>query len=492
MLAPVWASAATLEVFPPVTSDMVAQRDQPIAVLGRAAPAAEVAATFAGQTVKGRADSDGLWRVLLPAQAANTNAQDLVVTAGSERVVCTNILVGDVWVCSGQSNMQFDMGGLANQYAEITAATHPLIRLLLVPNVIAAGPTNRVRATWRVCDPASVRKFSAVGYYFGRELQQHLGIPIGLIAASWGGTVAEAWTPLPALAASSVLSNALARQTQAEIVYRANLAKYTPALADWQAKGCPTNIAKPMLPPSPESQNAPSRLYNAMIHPLTPYPVRGFIWYQGESNEGRAKEYNLLLSTMIRAWRTAWNRDDLPFLIVQLAAYRAPQTAANQPPSGWALLREAQYQTATGMPLCGIATAIDIGDEHNIHPKNKLDVGRRLALQARRVAYGEKLVAGGPALRAVQIEGDRLRLVFDDIGGGLVAHGPELRGFAIAGADRKFVWAQARIDGATVLVSAREVPAPQVVRYAFADNPADANLFNAEGLPAYPFRTDKP
>jgi len=492
LLLPVCACAATLSIFPPVSSDMVVQRDQPMVVMGQAAPSSDVSATFAGQTAKGKADAEGLWTLRLPAPALNAKPQVLTVESGSDHVVCTNILVGDVWVCSGQSNMQFSMNGLTNGAEEIAEANHPLIRLLYVYDVHSPVPTNRLISTWTPCVPATAGRFSAVGYFFGRELQQHLNIPIGLIDSTWGGTPAESWTPLPALAAVPAFSYVLAKQAKYEADYPNMLEKYNHALADWQAAGSPTNIAKPKPLMSPDNEYAPAHLYNAMIHPLTSYAVRGFIWYQGESNAGRAKEYRLLLSTMIRAWRAAWGCEDLPFLIVQLAAYMAPQQSAAQPPSDWALLREAQQQTTTNVSLCGIATAIDIGDAMNIHPKNKLDVGRRLALQARRIAYHEQLIAGGPALRSATPEGDHVVLAFDNVGRGLVAHGGELHGFAIAGEDKKFVWAQAQIQGTTVVVSAKEVPSPQFVRYAFSNNPADANLFNADGLPAYPFRTDTP
>jgi len=340
-----------------------------------------------------------------------------------------------------------------------------------------------VNGKWAVCTPESVAHFSAVAHFFGLELRHDLKRPIGLISSDVGGTPAQAWTSLSALQKDPPFTN----YVDAYQKIAANLPK--------AGEGSPSASAPPAKVPS----GTPTVLYNGMIAPLMPYAIKGVIWYQGESNSNKGLEYRTLFPRLISDWREKWNQGDFPFLFVQLANYRGPQTKPSE--GDWAYLREAQLMTLA-LPNTGMAVAIDIGDATTIHPKDKLDVGLRLALAARHVAYGQDLVYSGPIYDSMKIEGNKIRLIFKDTGSGLKMGTPpwtptgvpvpaptELKGFAIAGADKNFVWAKAEIDGNDVVVSSDQVASPVAVRYGWANNPP-CNLYNKEGLPASPFRTD--
>ena len=471
---------------------MVLQRDLPVPVWGTATPGEAVTVSVGDKTAQATAGKDGRWMVKLGAMPAGGPVTMQV--KGTNTIAIKDVLVGEVWVCSGQSNMQWGVRSSMNARAEIAAAKHPKIRLFTVPRVPAAAPVDDVNGRWVACSPQTVAGFSAVGYFFGRDLHQAIKVPVGLINTSWGGTVAEAWTSSAGLSAEPSLKPMADAQTRRLIGYAKALEELAPTLSGWRAEAEKAVAGKKPVPPLPVphlpggmSHNYPTMLYNGMIAPLVPYAIGGAIWYQGESNAGRAYQYRALFAAMIRDWRTQWGQGDFPFLFVQLANYT---TVSKQPQeSAWAELREAQTM-ALRLPKTGMAVIIDIGEAHDIHPRNKQDVGKRLSLAARGVAFGEKdFVYSGPMYDTMKVDGGKVRLTFKHTGGGLVAKDGPLKGFAVAGKDKRFVWAEATIDGDAVVVSSPTVAQPVAVRYAWANNPV-CNLYNKEGLPAGPFRTD--
>lgn len=615
----------------------VLQRDRPVAVWGWAEPGTTVTVQLGTVSVTATCADDGRWLARLPAQPAG-GPFVLEATAGTRRMQAQDVLIGDVWLCTGQSNMEFAVSGAKDAAAEKAAATWPQIRHFAVGRLIAGQPQEQTAGKWLVCTPANVGSFTAVGYFFARKLHQDLQVPIGLVNSSYGGTRVEAWTSAAALstipesaAAVTAFQDLVARSTAQrartgmdyDTLMRAWYREHDPgsagepaawadpaaASADgWsdvllparlkQAKAVPagftgtvwlrrevelpaaaagkggmlnlirvkdTNAAwingtsigdseqvnwfrkqripagllragrntvairlvcldgecgltgqaeeltltpeglPPVAlaggwklrlgtafadaPPAPvrfDRVPGPTSLFNGMIAPLLPLSVAGAIWYQGESNTDAAWLYRRQLPTMIRDWRDRFGQE-LPFLIVQLANHMGRGTRPET--SAWAELREAQALTARDVPGCALAVAIDLGEAQNIHPANKQEVGRRLALLAEAQVHHLPVAASGPRFRAAVSEGASLRLTFDESAGLTTSDGAAPTGFAVAGADRRFVWATARIDGATVLVSASEVPAPVAVRYAWGNNPA-CNLSNASGLPAAPFRSD--
>jgi len=495
VLAPVVQADVKLPAI--IGSNMVLQADMKDPIWGWADAGEKVTVTIGDQKVEATAGAAGKWQVRLTAMKAGAGPLEMTV-AGKNTLKLTNILVGEVWICSGQSNMGFTVKGGNNAEQEIAAAKYPKIRLFTVAHVTSDTPQDDVKGQWEECSPENVGGFTAVGYFFGCDLFKALGVPVGLVNTSWGGTPAEAWTSREALEADAALKPLFDRQKQSLGDYPKALEAWEKTkdkrLADWKAaadKAKAEGNAPPRKPQAPDEPNKsprrPTALYNAMIAPLIPMGIRGAIWYQGEANSGRAMEYRKLFPAMIQDWRKRWGEGDFPFLFVQLANYmaRAPEPAD----SNWALLREAQTMTLA-LPKTGMAVIIDIGDAGNIHPKNKQDVGKRLALAALATAYGKDVVYSGPMYESMKVEGDKVRLKFKHLGGGLVAKGGDkLTGFAIAGEDKKFVWADARIDGDTVVVSAKDVAKPVAVRYAWADNP-ECNFYNKADLPASPFRTD--
>jgi sialate O-acetylesterase len=482
---------ADVELPAVIGDNMVLQRHQRVPIWGTADAGEKITVTFAGQQVSTTTRPDGRWIARLTALVAGGPYE--MTIAGKNIITLRNVLVGEVWACSGQSNMAFSVQASNNAQEEIAAADYPMLRLLTVPRVPASEPVSDIEAEWVVCSPQTVPGFSAVGYFFGRELHKELGVPIGLINTSWGGTPAESWTTRPTLEEDPDFAPIVERWNQARENYPEQKKKHEEALAKWKeevekakAEGKPPP-RQPGPPLFERKQYEPGSLYNGMIAPLIPYAIRGAIWYQGESNAGRAYQYRELFAAMIRDWRREWGQGAFPFLFVQLANFMARE--AEPAESAWAELREAQSMTLS-LPKSGQAVIIDIGEADDIHPKNKQDVGRRLALNALAIAYGRDIVYSGPVYRSMEIEGDRIRLHFDHVGGGLMAKGGgSLKGFAIAGEDRKFVWADANIEGDLVVVHSDGVPNPAAVRYAWANNP-ECNLYNEEGLPASPFRTD--
>ncbi len=616
------------------SDNMVLQRGKDVPVFGMAGPGEEVKVEFNGQTAAGKADKGGNWRVRLKPMEAAAGPLELKVSSPESTLVFTNVAVGDVWVCSGQSNMEMTLGSCANAASEVAAASHPQIRLF-------KGYT-----PWKPCAPDTVKDFSGAGYYFGRDLNQALNVPVGLISASVGATAIEQWTPIKAYENDPEL-NVLARkyhQAQQDLPERRK--KIEADLAAWQQDQRPTQQTDPGdkgfekgyarpdfddsawktmdLPKPLESEiemdgamwfrkaldipekwqglplhlelgpvddfdvtyfngervgatgletpafhrvmrkyPIPARLvqkgrafiavrafdhfgsggftgspmmmklyagdeddalslagewrykvevqldpkalkwpikpfmslgvpnlavmYNGKIKPLIPFAIKGVIWYQGESNAENADQYAKLMKTMIQAWREDWG-DPFSFLMVQLAGYGNP--CEFQDNSSWAVLREAQFSVAESVPNVGIATAMDIGDAFDIHPKNKLDVGRRLALVALKKVYSQDGVCSGPVYESMSAEQGKIRLKFKNTGAGLSSKGDTLKGFVIAGADGKFLRAKATLDGNIVVVWNDRIPKPVKVRYGWAQNPEMANLYNKDGLPAFPFRAD--
>jgi len=611
----------TLTTGSPFADHMVVQRDVPVTVWGTADAGAEVAVVLGDARAMSTAGDDGAWRVELPASPAG-GPHALVISCGGERREIADVLVGEVWVCSGQSNMGFSLNGALNAEAEIAAAEYPQIRMFSVPNTPKPEPAAECGGRWHVCSPTNAHGFSAVGYFFARELHRKLGVPVGMLNSSVGGTPCEAWTPLHALESDSDFAmyvatakkfresgpeedvgpyddpgvQECARGWEADEVatddwkpmdlprmWQSEGLEFNGAVwfrreielpADWEGhdlelsldaiddfdttyvngtrvgatgpetagwwmaprkyvvpadvvragrntiairvfdqwcnggfagqpsrmalrradgEGEPIKLAGPWrykveleLPWRSTTTGTPATsLFNGMIAPLVPYTIKGWIWYQGESNADRAYQYRALFRTMIRAWRAAWGAE-LPFLFVQLANHTAPPEEPGD--SAWAELREAQAM-ALAEPKTAMAVAIDVGEADDIHPRNKQDVGLRLGLAAEERVYGLDVVGSGPTFAGFAVEGDRVRISYEYVGGGLVARDGALKGFEIAGEDRTFVWADAAIDGDAVVVRSEKVSAPVAVRYAWANNPV-CNLYNKDGLPAVPFRTD--
>lgn len=481
--------AARAEVrLPALFADhMVIQRDMPVHVWGYAAPNEAVTVVFRGETQHTAADELGRWSLYL--RAGKPGGPFEMQVMGTNRIVLEDVLAGDVWIASGQSNMEFPMAegsnrGVNHEKEEIAAANYPRMRLLHVATGSSEYPLDNIAVVrgWSACTPASVAEFSAVGYFFARDLQQHQDVPIGVIDASWGGTPAKAWTSLNALSADASLMPVFARRATQMDELPTLLLQAKKEQADYEsAKAAGKPVEAPPWRPDPASWE-PAGIYNAMIAPLTPFPIKGVIWYQGESNgyPDAVPVYARLFSTLIEDWRSHWGQGDFPFLYVQIANWKRGGL--------WPEIREAQRQ-ALGLKNTGMAVSIDIGDSDDVHPKNKQDVGLRLALAARAVAYGEPIEYSGPLFRAVTADGASLRIRFDHAQSGLTAKNGALRGFSVAAADEKYVTAEAKIEGDTVVVSADSIKEPVYVRYGWAADP-DCNLWNGAGLPASPFQAE--
>ena len=488
------AARADVKLSPMFGDHMVLQQGAPVPVWGTAAAGEQVTVTVGAQKATATADELGKWQVKLQPLTAGGPLD--VTVAGKNTVTLRDVLVGEVWVCSGQSNMEWNVNLSGNPEQERAAANYPSIRMFTVKKAIAGKPAQTLEGSWEVCSPKTVGNFSAVGYFFGRELHKALNVPVGLVHTSWGGTPAEAWTERSALEADGDLKPMLDRWQGQMAQFNERLGRIPQLVEKWkgeaeqaEAQGRPVPPMINLLPQDPRSSpHRPSGLYNAMIAPVVPYAMRGAIWYQGESNAGRAEQYRKLLPAMIKTWRTAWGQGDFPFLIVSLSNFMA--VAPEPGDSDWAELREAQAMTAANDPSSGLAMAIDIGDANDIHPKNKQEVGRRLALAALAKTYKRNVPYSGPVYASMSVEGDKAVLKFKHADNGLAAKDGELKGFAIAGEDRKWVWAEAKVQGAdTVVVRSDKVSKPVAVRYAWANNPV-CNLYNGAGLPAVPFRTD--
>ena len=472
-----------------LSSHMVMQRDKPIHVWGWAAPGEKVTVEFRGTSREGAADKLGNWSVFLPPEAAGGPYQ-LTVT-GSNKIVLDDVLIGDVWFASGQSNMEMPLEGwpgaqVKNAAEEIAHADQPQIRLLYIPHKSADYPLRNADASWAVCTPKTAAKFSAVAYFFGRELNQREHVPIGLIDSTWGGTVAEAWISLKGIASDAGLMPLFA--SRAEMM---EMQDEMPAiLASEKQEELEAKQAGKQPPPHewhpPQESWAPSGLYNGMVAPEVGYAIQGVIWYQGESNSrtGFAPMYGKVFPALIHDWRARWNEGDFPFLFVQISSFDAGNS------EGWPMVREAQRRTLA-VTNTAMAVTIDVGDRDNVHPADKQTVGARLALAARALGYGENVEYSGPMFRQAAPDGDSMRIWFDHASSGLVAKGGELQGFELAGEDGRYVKASAHIDGKTVVASGAGVAVPKFVRYAWANVPEPAvNLYNGDGLPASPFTSE--
>jgi sialate O-acetylesterase len=484
---------------PKVIGDhMVLQRDKPLRIWGWADPEEKVTVSMGDHAASAVADAAGGWSVHLPAMSAGGPFK--LVVQGKNKIELEDILVGEVWVCSGQSNMQWPMSATHRAGQDIPKANHPKIRLFSVPAVSNGRPQQDIKAQWTACTPAAVRDFSAVAYYFGKELHEDLNVPVGLINSSWGGTAIEPWTPPIGFKMNPFLKVELGQIERAKETYRKDMRKHVEAIDAW-LKVSPQWIAKARkaadgdedLPEMPKLEqpahplsgsSQPSAIYNSMIHPLVPFAIRGAIWYQGESNNGQGMMYHEKMKALVNGWRTVWGQGDFPFLFVQIAPFSGYSDGAIE--GIW----EAQLASLS-IPNTGMAVTTDlVSNIRDIHPNNKADVAHRLVLWAKAKTYGQKdLIHSGPLFKSSSREGNTIRVRFDHVGGGLTTRdGKEPNSFLI-GTSAGFMPAQARIDGDSVVVWNDAVPKPEAVRFGWSKT-TNPNLMNKEGLPASPFRTD--
>ncbi|OBP16541.1 hypothetical protein A5320_03860 [Rheinheimera sp. SA_1] len=483
MITSAAAAPEKLELAPLFSDQMVLQREQPLPIWGQAAPGSVVklrlldeqgaAMTSASGAVI--ADGNGDWQITLPALPAAGPLQMEVATA-RQHITLKDVWLGDVWLASGQSNMEWPLSAQTENWQQaVKDAAYPKIRFFTVPNLVAATPQRQLPVTplatpwatqWLAASAETVPDFSAIGWYFAKQNHLEKGVAVGIIDATWGGTVAQAWTPAAALLALPAY-----QQAAMEVIA--------------QSQALAQALAQQIINKTPNQQPhwLPGVLFNAMIKPLVPYGMKGVLWYQGESNVEQAAHYHALFSTLIQSWRDEWQQP-LPFLYVQLASYLQPK--AQPAASAWASLREAQFQTLQ-LPATAMVVTTDLGDANDIHPARKKPVAERLWLAARRTVFGEAIIASGPVFSSLHIEGKQLRVRFEQVGTGLYSKDGALRGFAIAGSDGKYHNAHAKLEGNAVLLWSDKVATPVSVRFGWADF-TDANLYNSAQLPAVPFR----
>ncbi|HZZ42761.1 MAG TPA: sialate O-acetylesterase [Tepidisphaeraceae bacterium] len=476
--------SADVKVASVFTDHMVLQRDKGINVWGMADAGKKVMVKVGEDEESTKADKEGKWMVKLGKRKASETPVEMKVSEeGGNSETISDVLVGDVWVCSGQSNMEFPLSRAANATEAIAGATDEKIRLLLVPKKVSDTPLMEQAGKWEVCSPETVKRFTAVGYFFAKELREKEHVPVGLVGTYWGGTVCEAWTPDEDLkdAQWKPLWDRDKKQVEE---YTTVHAKYEEDLKAWKAKPEAERGKKPVDGRGENNPNRPGVLWNGMVAPLVPMSISGAIWYQGEANTARAEQYRSIFPNMIEGWRDEF-KQKAPFFFVQLANYGSRiDSAAGSP---WAELREAQAMTLK-LPKTGMAVTIDIGNPANIHPTDKETVGKRLAKAAEAVAYGRDVAYEGPTYKSMKVDGNKAIVKFAHAKG-LMTKGGEVKGFMIAGEDKKFVPAEAKLDGETVIVTAASVEKPVAVRYAWADAP-ESSLYNAADLPGVPFRTD--
>lgn len=484
---------ADVALCPLFQDHLVLQREKPVPVWGTAEPGESVTVAFGAQEKKIKADAAGRWSVELAPLPASAEPATLSVS-GKNRIEVEDVLVGEVWLCSGQSNMEFMLARALEAKAELAAAKFPLVRHFKVEHNLDPKASVAPKGAWRQASPETVGDFSAVAYYFGKNLQEALRVPVGLINSSWGGTPAEAWTPLEVLKADKLSEPLLARWDRIVAEYPAKNEDYQKRLARWEtardrakAEKREFRQKKPTPPVGPGHQRAPGILYQGMIQPLVPFAVRGAIWYQAEGNATAADEYKHLFATMIGAWRERLGQGDFPFYWVQLPNFKNP---ADPTGMNWATLREAQT-AALSLPATGQVVTLDVGNPDDIHPTNKRPVGERLARLALARTYGLGKEPAGPRMLGAHFGSGSVRLDVDPgLGGRLVAAGENLLGFEVAGDDRSFQPAKARVEqDGSVIVASDKVAAPVAVRYAWRNNPENT-LRNSEGLPAAPYRSD--
>ncbi|MDD5599547.1 MAG: sialate O-acetylesterase [Victivallaceae bacterium] len=472
--SPVYGEVHLSDLF---SDNMVLQQETAILIWGTAEPREAITVNLDSQKVKCITDKSGNWSAKLSPIMAG-GPFELTVSGEKNVIRISNVLIGEVWVCSGQSNMDFRVAGMLNAKKFIVDANYSEIRLFTVAKYKwkkGEKVPKHISGRWAICNPNVVSEFSAVGYCFGKELHKNLNVPIGLINCSYGGTPAEAWIDWKVLKADTEFNGILENWKKWEEKAKKSMNRKTPS---------------PLYIPS-EYPGLPGRCYDSMIRPLIPYSIRGVIWYQGESNGRYGYGYRKLFSTLISSWRLAWNQGDFPFLFVQLPNYgKAQSEPVEEKVRSWPLVREAQLM-ALSLPKTGMAVTIDLGGDGRLHPRDKGPVGNRLALIALGVAYGKKIIYSGLLYERMVIEANKVRLYFSHVNGGLMPKGNRnLKGFAIAGEDKKFLWAQSRIEGKTIVVWNKNIKNPVAVRYGWANNPL-VNLYNKAGLPASPFRTDK-
>lgn len=480
---------------PDVLGDsMVFQQNRKVPIWGTADAGETVKVSFGKQKLTVIADVKGKWRIDLKPLKMSFTPQSLIIE-GKNKIELKDILVGEVWLVSGQSNMQWTLFQSNDGAAEVAKANHPNIRLFNVSREVAFKKKQGKLGEWKNCSPESVKDFSGAGYYFGVELQKSLNVPVGLINSSYGGSQAEAWTPVEYLNANPDLKATVERTKIWEEERPRVKVEYAEAIEKWKVESEKQKAAGAKPSPSPGVPDAlrdyriASSIYDGMIEPLMPFAIRGVAWYQGESNEARAEQYNILLPTMIKSWREKWTQGAFPFGIIQLPNYRKISDVPENSP--WSFIREAQRKTAENTVNSGLIVTIDIGEASDIHPKNKLDVGKRMSVWALKKVYKKKLT-DAPIFKKSEIKGAKIILTFDNVGSGLkVKNGEKLEEFAIAGSDQKFVWAEAKIiEKNKIEVSSPNISLPIAVRYAFNTNPKNPNLTNDSGIPASPFRTD--
>jgi sialate O-acetylesterase len=487
-----FAVAISAEVKPSAlfSDHMVLQSGKSVPVWGKADPGEAVKVTLNGQTRSTTAGADGKWMLHLRKLKAGGPYEMQI--QGKNSLTIKDVLIGEVWLGSGQSNMAFTVSKKAAYYAgmldeekEIAAANYPKIRMFTVKEKKSYTPLDDAIGEWKICSPETVPGFSAVGYLFARDLQQKLNVPVGILTVAYGASTAEAWVPREGVAADPQMKPMLDRFDALENFYKAH-----PGVPAADAPPAPQTInGRSSARPGPmrdpvEDQHEPTVLFNGMLHTVIPYAIRGAIWYQGESivgNKAGVLLYPHVMETLVKQWRQLWGEGDFPFYAVQLPALK---NVSNNP-----MVREGQAQILS-LPNSGLAVTIDVGDPDNVHPKNKAPVGERLTLIALANVYGKKLEFSGPRYSSMKVEGSAIRLEFTHLGGGLVAKSGPLMWFQIAGADQQFVDAEATIVGNSVVVKSSKVAAPVAVRYAWDNYPIGCNLYNAAGLPAAPFRTD--
>ncbi len=475
---PVRADVSLTNIF---SDHMVLQRDQANKVWGKATPGEKVTVKISEQSLSTAADDAGLWQVTLKPLPVG-GPLELIVSGDNNEVRIADVLVGEVWVCSGQSNMQWSVANSTNADLERLTAKNPQLRMINFPQVGAQEPVwEHPKSQWQICTPENVNAFSAVGYFFGRQLQETLDVPVGLINNAWGGSSCEAWISREKLEAAGKYSTML-KQFDDMAAQAATLTAKPDRTAEEQKQLDNLNRAL-------AGNHRPANIYNGVLKSHLGYGIRGTIWYQGESNASRAYQYRELFPLMISSWREEWGQGDFPFYWVQLADFMQEKPEPTE--SEWAELREAQTMTMAKLKHTGQAVIIDIGEGKDIHPKNKVEVGMRLARLALANEYGIEIASRSPQYKSMELSGNKIILTFDHIDGGWRPFDTRQPvGFAIAGEDKKFVWADAKIlDDKRVEVSSAAVAKPVAVRYAWADNPV-CNMYDAVGLPLTPFRTD--
>jgi sialate O-acetylesterase len=471
------------------SDNLVLQRGVEVPVWGWAGENEKVTVEFNGQTVL-TTTIRGKWMVKL--KPMKEGGPFTMTIKGENTVLIKNILVGEVWICAGQSNMEWALSRSTGGEEASSGSTNPNLRIFNVPHNVKMEPDSNVNANWVISGPKSTKTISAVGYWFLSKLQKELGVPVGFINVSFGGTVIESWISKPVLE-SMPFKDKYMDLTAMKAEYDANATRVKPVRDAWErAKDSARlkNLPAPSMPAGlPSEFKGTTTIYNGEIAPLLPFAVKGIAWYQGESNAYpvRANNYHELLPVLIKSWRNDWGRNDLPFIIFQITPNRKPQTDPNEV-SGIALIQEAQLKTFLQVPNTALVITMDVA-ETDVHYKEKEPIGERTMKAALALAYGKDIEYCGPVFESMKIDGSRATLNFSHLGKGLMVKGDTLHGFVICGSDKRFVFADAKIDGSKVVVSSDKVSQPVAVRYGWADFPK-VNLFNKEGIPASPFRTD--